>query len=69
MEFDLSRDGLVGPFELDQEGYVNALKLQLDNSKKGFKNLHVRSGICRTLLSSNNLNKPPSTWRYKYSVE
>ena len=57
MEFDLSRDGLVGPFELDQEGYVNALKLQLDNSKKGFKNLHVRSGICRTLLSSNNLNK------------
>ena len=57
MGFDLAVDGLVGPFELDENGYVDALIEQLDNCRQGYKNVHVRSGICRLLLSSNNLSQ------------
>ena len=54
---DLQKDGLVGPFELDQNELLTRLIRQLDVAKGQFKNFHLSSETCRRLLSTNELKK------------
>ena len=56
MNFNLGKDGLIGPFELDESELVYKLIKQLDQSNSGFKNFHTKSGVCRLLLSSGQLS-------------
>jgi hypothetical protein len=52
---NLYSDGLIGPFELNQDEMVNRLIRQLDVANGQFKNFHIDSETCRRLLSSTEL--------------
>jgi len=52
---NLQSDGIVGPFELNQDGLVDRLIRQLDVASGQFKNFHMNSETCRQLLSSTEL--------------
>jgi NAD(P)-dependent dehydrogenase (short-subunit alcohol dehydrogenase family) len=49
---NLYSDGLIGPFELNQNEMVNRLIRQLDVANGKFKNFHMNSETCRCLLSA-----------------
>jgi NAD(P)-dependent dehydrogenase (short-subunit alcohol dehydrogenase family) len=49
---NLYSDGLIGPFELNQNEMVNRLIRQLDVANGQFKNFHMNSETCRCLLSA-----------------
>ena len=53
----LQKDGFVGPFEISDNDLMSRLIVQLDSADGQFKNFHVRSEICRRLLSSNEIKK------------
>eukprot|EP01093_Parvamoeba_rugata_P008762 TRINITY_DN2485_c0_g2_i1.p1 TRINITY_DN2485_c0_g2~~TRINITY_DN2485_c0_g2_i1.p1 ORF type:complete len:464 (+),score=82.35 TRINITY_DN2485_c0_g2_i1:157-1548(+) len=55
MFVDLLSDGLVGPFELNEDVMVDRLNRQLDVANGEFKNFHLNSETCLRLLSSPEL--------------
>lgn len=61
MAYDLFSDGLCGPFDIDQQLLIRSLLEELEETTTGFKNLHLRSALCRKLLSSQELTKSISS--------
>ena len=55
IKFELEKDGIAGPFELNELRHIEEFILQLDLKKKGFKNIHFSSEVCRVLISSAKL--------------